>query len=103
MPMLVDGASLGSGFLASSGRTRRRLNSRMSSPPFDATIDLAPRASLRALSLLFWLHTAALVLALIALRPGLPMALFAAGAVWAILHPSRSIQDRLAGTWLVPR
>jgi len=33
----------------------------------------------------------------------LPMALFAAGAVWAILHPSRSIQDRLAGTWIVPR
>jgi eukaryotic-like serine/threonine-protein kinase len=33
----------------------------------------------------------------------LPMALFAAGAIWAILHPSRSIQDRLAGTWIVPR
>jgi eukaryotic-like serine/threonine-protein kinase len=33
----------------------------------------------------------------------LPMALFAAGAVWAILHPSRSIQDRLSGTWIVPR
>ena len=32
----------------------------------------------------------------------LPMALFVAGAVWAILHPSRSIQDRLAGTWIVP-
>jgi uncharacterized RDD family membrane protein YckC len=32
-----------------------------------------------------------------------PMALFAAGAAWAILHPSRSIQDRLAGTWIVPR
>jgi uncharacterized RDD family membrane protein YckC len=33
----------------------------------------------------------------------IPMALFAAGAVWAIRHPSRSIQDRLAGTWIVPR
>src|SRR5262249_5421852 len=27
----------------------------------------------------------------------------AAAAVWAILHPSRSIQDRLSGTWIVPR
>ena len=33
----------------------------------------------------------------------LPMALFAAGAVWAILHPSRSIQVRLSCTWIVPR
>ena len=33
----------------------------------------------------------------------LPLALFAAGAVWAILRPSRSIQDHLAGTWIVPR
>jgi eukaryotic-like serine/threonine-protein kinase len=31
------------------------------------------------------------------------MALFIAGAVWTALHPSRSIQDRLAGTWIVPR
>ena len=33
----------------------------------------------------------------------LVMALFIAGAVWTALHPSRSIQDRLAGTWIVPR
>ena len=33
----------------------------------------------------------------------LPMALFAAGAVWAILRPGRGIQDRIAGTWIVPR
>ncbi|HEX4568325.1 MAG TPA: protein kinase [Vicinamibacterales bacterium] len=26
-----------------------------------------------------------------------------AAAVWAILNPSRSIQDRLSGTWIVPR
>ena len=38
-----------------------------------------------------------------AILHSLPMALFAAGAVWAALHPSRSIQDRLAGTWIVPR
>jgi hypothetical protein len=38
-----------------------------------------------------------------AILHSLPAALFAAGAVWAILHPSRSIQDRLAGTWIVPR
>jgi hypothetical protein len=26
-----------------------------------------------------------------------------AGAVWAWRHPSRGIQDRIAGTWIVPR
>jgi hypothetical protein len=31
------------------------------------------------------------------------VAIFVAGAVWAILHPERAIQDRVAGTWLVPR
>jgi eukaryotic-like serine/threonine-protein kinase len=31
------------------------------------------------------------------------VALLTAGAVWAILRPSRGIQDRLAGTWIVPR
>jgi RDD family protein len=33
----------------------------------------------------------------------LVVAPFVAGAVWTALHPSRSIQDRLAGTWIVPR
>lgn len=28
---------------------------------------------------------------------------FMAAAIWAILHPSRGIQDRIAGTWVVPR
>ena len=36
------------------------------------------------------------------LRSGLMLA-FIAAAVWAILNPSRSIQDRIAGTWIVPR
>jgi hypothetical protein len=31
------------------------------------------------------------------------VAVLAAGAVWAILRPARSIQDRLAGSWIVPR
>jgi len=31
------------------------------------------------------------------------MALFAAVAGWAIARPSRAIQDRIAGTWIVPR
>ena len=31
------------------------------------------------------------------------VAVLAAGAVWAILRPARGIQDRLAGTWIVPR
>jgi hypothetical protein len=33
----------------------------------------------------------------------LGVGLFVAAAVWTALHPSRSIQDRLAGTWIVPR
>ena len=33
----------------------------------------------------------------------LGVGLFVATAVWTALHPSRSIQDRLAGTWIVPR
>jgi hypothetical protein len=30
-------------------------------------------------------------------------AVFIAGAIWALLHPSRGIPDRIAGTWIVPR
>jgi hypothetical protein len=33
----------------------------------------------------------------------LGIGLVVAAAVWTALHPSRSIQDRLAGTWMVPR
>jgi hypothetical protein len=39
----------------------------------------------------------------IAMLQTLPLLLLAAGAAWAIRHPSRGIQDRLAGTWIVPR
>jgi hypothetical protein len=39
---------------------------------------------------------------LLALQLGL-LALFAAFAAWAIARPSRGIQDRMAGTWIVPR
>ncbi len=31
------------------------------------------------------------------------MIAIAAAAGWAIYRPARSIQDRLAGTWVVPR
>jgi hypothetical protein len=31
------------------------------------------------------------------------IAVFLVGAVYAIVHPQRGWQDRLAGTWLVPR
>jgi hypothetical protein len=31
------------------------------------------------------------------------MAFVAGAAAWAVSHPSRSVQDRLAGTWVVPR
>jgi hypothetical protein len=33
----------------------------------------------------------------------LPLALLVGGAVWAWLHPSRGLQDRIVGTWIVPR
>ena len=31
------------------------------------------------------------------------LGLFIGGAVWVLLHPDRGLQDRLAGTYLVPR
>jgi hypothetical protein len=30
-------------------------------------------------------------------------ATFLAGTVWAVVFPERGLQDRIAGTWLVPR
>jgi hypothetical protein len=33
----------------------------------------------------------------------LAIALRGAGAVWVVIRPERGLQDRLAGTWLVPR
>jgi hypothetical protein len=33
----------------------------------------------------------------------LGVGLVVAAAIWTARHPSRSIQDRLAGTWIVPR
>lgn len=50
----------------------------MSSPGFDATIELAPRPSVRALTVLFWLHVLVLGALLLALRPGPGMAGLAA-------------------------
>ena len=38
-----------------------------------------------------------------ALLDTLPLALLAGGAIWAWRHPSRGIQDRIVGTWIVPR
>ncbi|MGQ0585966.1 MAG: protein YgfX [Gammaproteobacteria bacterium] len=46
----------------------------MSSPPFDGTIELAPRPSIRALTLLFWLHAGVLGLVALALGPSPGMA-----------------------------
>jgi hypothetical protein len=31
------------------------------------------------------------------------VAVLIGGAAWAVLRPSRSFQDRIAGTWIVPR
>ena len=61
----------------------------MSSPPFDATIDLALRPSLRALAWLFWLHTGVLAAALAALRPGPEMAAAAVGVALSWLWTRR--------------
>ena len=77
----------------------------MSSPPFDATIDLAPRPSVRALALLFWFHAALLVVAMLALGPGVPLAAFAAATaaswLWARRHPAFGYGPRalLRLTW----
>ncbi|MGH8443447.1 MAG: hypothetical protein ACRETF_11180, partial [Nevskiaceae bacterium] len=64
----------------------------MSSPPFDATIDLAPRPSLRALTWLFWIHAAMLGAALAALPSGAAMVALAAGValswLWTRRHPA---------------
>ena len=63
----------------------------MSSPGFGSTIELAPRPSLRALTLLFWLHVALLAALLAVLRPGPGMAgmaaLVALSWVMARRHP----------------
>ena len=85
----------------------------MSSPPFDATIELALRPSLRALAWLFWIHTVVLAFALFALDPGPPMVALAAAAaaswVWTRRHPAfghgpRALARlgwRADGAWLV--
>jgi eukaryotic-like serine/threonine-protein kinase len=71
------------------------------------------RATLRAI--VTWLPAAAALLLLMrgpriqqmttgaALLQTIPLALLAAGAAWAIARPSRAVQDRIAGTWIVPR
>jgi toxin CptA len=85
----------------------------MSSPPFDATIDLALRPSLRALTWLLWIHTAALALALAALPQGPAMAGIAAAValswLWTRRHPAFGHGPRALtrltwhaeGSWLV--
>jgi len=64
----------------------------MSSPPFDATIDLALRPSGRALAWLFALHAGVLALTLAAVPPGAPMVALAAGVAaswfWTRRHPA---------------
>jgi toxin CptA len=85
----------------------------MSSPPFDATIDLALRPSARALVWLFWLHAGVLGLTLAAVPPGAPMVgvaiAVAASWFWTRRHPAfghgRRALTRLIwhadGAWLV--
>lgn len=63
----------------------------MPSAPFDATLELAPRPSTRALVLLFWLHAGVLALLMSALPAGPGMALLAMGValswLWLRRHP----------------
>ena len=63
----------------------------MSSNAFEATLDLAPRPSARALAALFWLHAVPVVLLMLALEPGVPMTLLGLGigGSWMALrrHP----------------
>jgi hypothetical protein len=79
----------------------------------DGSLAGRPRAFLRAL--LSW-FPAAVLCTLVVLGPGpnrpdltltllntAVLLLFIGCAVWAMLHPSRGIQDRFAGTWIVPR
>lgn len=85
----------------------------MSSPPFDATIELALRPSGRALAWLFGLHAGVLALTLAAVPPGAPMVAMAAGVAaswfWTRRHPvfghGRRALARLTwrgdGSWLL--
>lgn len=85
----------------------------MSSPPFDATIDLALRPSLRALTWLSSLHVAVLALVLAAPPPGAAMAglgiAVAASWLWTRRHPAFGHGARALarltwhadGSWLV--
>ena len=67
------------------------MNSSMSLPSFDATIDFAPRPSARAVIILFWLHAVTLGLMLLSLRPGTLMAVLALamGGSWFWLRRHR--------------
>jgi uncharacterized RDD family membrane protein YckC len=69
-----------------------------------AMVTWSPAAALSLLFLVFkgsWAGSSPDPRALI--LPSAGMALLVAGAIWTAFHPSRSIQDRLAGTWIVPR
>lgn len=85
----------------------------MSSANFDATIDLAPRPSMRALKLLFFLHVIPVALLPFAIEPGTPLVLLVAaiGLSWfwlrrhAVLGFGKSALVRLVwhgdGAWTV--
>ena len=88
--------------------------------PFAAALvtkDGEPAPRLRALVRVVVAFAPALLLCLLVVKGASPqkatttqllaqtaaLAVFIAGAIWALLHPSRGIQDRIAGTWIVPR
>ena len=85
----------------------------MSSPSFDATIDLALRPSMRALQWLFVLHVVPVALLPFAMRPGTPLMLlvgaFGLSWLWLRRHPAfgfgkRALQRltwQADGSWLV--
>ena len=62
------------------------------------------RALLRGLAGWAWVAAAIWLWVAFGVAVGVCMAvLVLAGAAWAIVHPTRGLQDRIAGTWLVPR
>ena len=72
------------------------------------TRDGKPASRLRALwrGLLAWALVPAAFWLGIRLGVGVGVGvgvLFLAGAAWAVANPTRGLQDRIAGTWLVPR